>query len=141
MRDSSVFYIDALDVSNMRKEECPMKMVRKFFCIALCSLVLVNFCDMQVEAQEATIGLFYIENCSTNVYLNFMDNKATYVVKIRGNSSISKISGTISLYDETTGTNVGSWYVNHSGYVYSTSKTITVKAGHKYTLNFAKKLH
>ncbi len=27
MRDSSVFYIDALDVSNM--EECPMKMVRK----------------------------------------------------------------------------------------------------------------
>ena len=113
-----------------------MKMVKKFFCIALCATVLVNFSGLPVKAIEPTIRPFYVENSSVNVYLVFSNNKAICGVSVRGNSSISKISGTISLYDETTGTDIASWFINHSGYVYSTSKAAAVKAGHKYTLYF-----
>ena len=114
-----------------------MRMVKMFFCIALCLFALANFGNLPVEARETIIRPFYVENCTANVYLNYTDNKANCVVSIRGSSSVSKISGTIFLFDETEGTNVASWSVEHSGYVYSTSKTTTVRAGHKYTLSFA----
>ncbi len=113
-----------------------MRKIKKFFCIMLCAVMLVNFSGLQVKAAGIITRPLYIENCSVNAYLSFANDEATCVVSVRGSSSVSKISGTISLYDETTGRNVDSWYVNHSGYVYSTVKVAAVETGHKYTLSF-----
>lgn len=83
--------------------------------------------DVQLEARYQ-----YIERCS--ISLNYDSNVARCWVDVLSSSNTNRISGTITLYDETLDFNVGSWNFNQVGNSYTFLRNVSVQSGHEYTL-------
>lgn len=69
-----------------------------------------------------------------DVRMEIVNNTAICYVAIYGKSSTNRIAGTITIYDETSDYDVGSWNFNQSGNVFNFSRNVSVQSGHEYTL-------
>lgn len=63
-----------------------------------------------------------------------INNVTYYTGSITCVSDVTRLSGTIYLYDETSDYYVDSWNIDLNDYMYSFSKSASVISGHEYTL-------
>ena len=87
------------------------------------------------------VSLMSVQSNRSTVRLFFSGNKANCVLTVKGRNGASSISGTLKLYDSTTGKTVQTWPISKTGSAYSGTKTATVKKGHSYKLSFSGKVY
>lgn len=91
----------------------------------------------KISVQATGIQPYWDNAKIVDVQLRISGSTAKSTLKIEGNSGTSRITGTLKLVDNTTGTNVGEWAISVNGASCSEEKRSTVTAGHKFTLSFS----
>ena len=81
----------------------------------------------------------YGNRCLTN--LRFSGTTANCTLTVTGKKSVSRISGTLNLYDLTKRKTVKKWKISKKGSVYSGNKKAKVKRKHIYKLSFSGKVY
>lgn len=112
-----------------------MKKLKKSFCLISCIMVLVLGLTMVSYAAEVTPRW---ENTRTvQTTLSFSGTTANCSVYIAGKSgsNVTRIKGTLTLKDNTSGTTAGSWSFDEYASYYQTTKYATAVSGHSYTLS------
>ena len=105
--------------------------------IILLLAVFVCFGITGVSAQAAGIQPYWDNADKVSADLVVSGGTATSTLKIVGKSGTSKITGTLKLVDDTTGTTVDKWSVSVNKATCTEVKSSTVTAGHKFTLSFS----
>lgn len=118
-----------------------MKKMKKILVGILLATLLLNAYSMTILAVEHEIMPCYEESSNVNVYLQIKKKTAFCGFSYNGESGVSKIEGTLKLYDETSKKTVKTWDISVEKSYYSTSKNVTVKKGHTYTLSFSGKAY
>lgn len=114
-----------------------MKMSIKRSITILLLAVFVCCGIAKVSVQAAGIQPYWDNAKTVDVQLTISGTTAKSTLNIEGNSGTSKITGTLKLVDNTTGTNVGVWAISVNGASCYEKKSSTVTAGHKFTLSFS----
>lgn len=104
-----------------------MLLVMQSFVIVTNASEIGTYENCELEARYE-----YIEKC--RVELNYSSNVAMCRVEILGPEKPNRISGTITLYDETSDYIMGSWDFNQLGNSYNFAQNVSVQSGHEYTL-------
>lgn len=115
-----------------------MKVLSKIcsVCLCLCFLLQMNVVII-AKAYDAGVMPCYDYVQLANAYLSFANDVAKCKITIYCLSDTEKITGTITLYDETAGKNVASRTVYQESAIYTNSFSVDVTAGHKYTLSYS----
>lgn len=113
-----------------------MRRIRKSSAILLLTVFLCCVIG-KISAQAAGIQPYWNNAKIVDVQLMISGSTAKSTLTVEGNPGTSKITGTLKLVDNTTGTNVGKWDVSVNGTNCSEEKRSTVTAGHKFTLSFS----
>lgn len=116
--------------------ESMKKSVKRSITILLLA-VFVCFGIAKVSVQAAEIQPHWDNADKVSAELTVSGTSATSTLRIEGKSGTSKITGTLKLVDNTTGTNVGVWAISVNGASCYETKRSTVTAGHKFTLSFS----
>lgn len=117
------------------------KLQKRCLCLVILGAVLCFAQPNLVQAQENMVSLMSVQSNRSTVRLFFSGNKANCVLTVKGRNGASSISGTLKLYDSTTGKTVQTWPISKTGSAYSGTKTATVKKGHSYKLSFSGKVY
>lgn len=105
---------------------------------AILLLAIFMCCGIAKVSAQATGIQPYWDNAKTvETRLTILGSTAKSELIIDGKAGTSKITGTLKLVDNTTGTNVGKWDISVNGTNCSEEKRSTVTAGHKFTLSFS----
>lgn len=104
---------------------------------AILLLAVLICCGIaKVSVQAAGIQPYWDNADKVSAELTVSDTSATSTLRIVGKSGTSKITGTLKLVDNTTGTTVGKWDISVNKATCTEVKRSTVTAGHKFTLSF-----
>ena len=117
------------------------KLQKRCMCLIMLGAVLCFSQPNLVQAQGNMVSIMSVQGSSCYTKLYFNRNIANCTLSVTGKKGTSSISGTLKLYDSTTGKTVQSWSISKSGSVYSGTKTATVKKGHSYQLSFSGKVY
>lgn len=113
-----------------------MRSIRKSCAILL--LAILMCCGIaKVSVQAAGIQPYWDNADKVLAELTVSGTSATSTLRIVGKTGTSKITGTLKLVDNTTGTKVDEWVISVNGASCSERKRSTVTAGHKFTLSFS----
>lgn len=99
--------------------------------------VFVCFGIAKVSVQAAGIQPYWDNADKVSTELTVSGTSATSTLRIVGKSGTSKITGTLKLVDNTTGTTVDKWTISVNKATCTEIKSSTVTAGHKFTLLFS----
>lgn len=117
------------------------KLQKRCLCLVILGAVLCFAQPNLVQAQENMVSLMSVQSNRCTAKLSFNGKSAICQVVVRGRNGTSSISGTLKLYDSTTGKTVQTWPISKTGSAYSGTKTATVKKGHSYKLSFSGKVY
>lgn len=113
----------------MRKNRICVSMVWAIMCVVLYTNVIC--------AYAADISLLYDNTYTVSVSLEFLGEQALCKAVVVGANDTKKITGTLRLYDNTSGEMVQAWSNYEEDAYYSISRNASVVAGHSYTLTFS----
>ncbi len=105
-------------------------------CIGTLLLAAILICSLPLVSYAAGITPYWDNTNMLQVGLNFSDNEAACTLYISGKSGTSRITGSLSLKDDTTGKRIGFWSFDTKNSYYTTTKYKDVVSGHTYTLSF-----
>lgn len=114
---------------------------KRVLCMMLLGVVLCFPRPNMVQAGENMVSIMSVQSNRSTVKLTFNRNTAICQLVVKGRNDTSSISGTLKLYDSTTGKTVQTWSISKAGTAYSGTKTATVKKGHSYKLSFSGKVY
>lgn len=117
------------------------KLQKRCFCLVILGAVLCFAQPDLVQAQENMVSIMSVQSSNCYAKLYFKRNTANCTLTVTGKRGTSSISGTLKLYDSTTGKTVQTWSISKTGSAYSGTKTATVKKGHSYKLSFSGKVY
>lgn len=113
-----------------------MRRLRKSGVILLLAVFIC--CSIaQISVHASGIQPYWDNARTVETHLFISGSTAKSELIIDGKPGTSKITGTLKLVDNTTGTTVDEWAISVNGSNCSTMKRSTVTAGHKFTLSFS----
>lgn len=98
--------------------------------------VFVCYGITRITAHAAGIQPYWDNADKVSVGLVVSGETATSTLRVVGKAGTSKITGTLKLVDNTTGTTVDKWSISVDKATCTEVKRSTVTAGHKFTLSF-----
>ena len=110
------------------------KRKKKVIGFACLLMLLVAMQTCLVSAAE--VSPRYVNTTKVSVGLQISNNTANCNTSVWAENGVSKITGTIRLYNDTTRMYVATWDVNQAGSYYISSHSAAVKSGYQYTLSF-----